>query len=299
MAEVAPRSRVVESLCHACGERPELCHAESALVHSNVRAFARERFWVWRCSACGSIHAGEELELDRYYARYPFFDVPLDWRLRALYREQRHRLEAAGLRWGNRILDYGCGSGAFVSYLASSGYEHVVGFDAYNPRYRDASVLERSYDCLVSQDVLEHVLAPQALLDDFQRLVRPGGLIAIGTPNAAAIDLARADAYRHSLHVPYHRHIFSRTALLAAAERRGWSLATYYPTQYANTVVPFLNSRFYQFFARTLDDTLDSLLEQPPELQPCLARLPSAVACGLCGYYCAEETDGMAIFHAP
>jgi SAM-dependent methyltransferase len=269
------------------------------MVYSNVRAFARERFWVWRCSRCASIHAGEELELTPYYSKYPFFDVPLDWRLRAIYGEQRHRLEAAGVRWGDRILDYGCGSGAFVRYLTASGYESVAGFDAYNSRYDDVAVLSGSYDCLVSQDVLEHVADPQALLDDFQRLVRPGGLIAIGTPNAAAIDLCRTEAYKHALHVPYHRHIFSRAALLAAAERRGWSLITYHATQYANTVVPFLNSRFYQFFARTLDDTLDSLLEQPPELQPCLARLPSAVACGLCGYYCAEETDGMAIFRAP
>lgn len=261
--------------------------------------FARERFWVWRCSLCGSIHAGQELELGPYYSAYPFFDVPLDWRMRAIYEEQLHRLEEAGLGWGDRILDYGCGSGAFVRYLASAGYRNVVGFDAYHPRYADASVLERSYDCVLSQDVLEHVADPQALLDAFQRLVRPRGLIAIGTPNAAAIDLTKAEVYKHALHTPYHRHIFSRSALLAAAARRRWSLARYCATQYANTLVPFLNSRFYLFFARSLDDTLDCLLEQPPQLQPCLARLPSALACGLCGYYSAEETDGMAIFRAP
>lgn len=297
--QVAHRARVVESLCHACGERRDVSQAELGVVYSNVRAFALERFWVWRCSLCGSIHAGPDVDLARYYARYPFFNLPLDWRLRALYREQRHRLEAAGVRRQDRILDYGCGSGSFVRYLTASGYEHVVGFDVYNPEYDDTAVLQRRYDCVVAQDVLEHVTEPQLLLDNLQRLLRPRGLIAIGTPNAAAIDLSRSEEYRHTLHAPYHRHIFSRAALLAAGSRRRWSLLTYHATQYANTLVPFLNSRFYQFYARTRDDTLDSLLEQPLQIRPCLAKLPSAVACGLCGYYRAEETDVMAIFRAP
>ena len=73
---MAHRSRVADSLCCACGERRELLHAESAVVCSNVRAFVLERFWVWRCSLCGSIHAGEDLDLAPYYAGYPFFDVP-------------------------------------------------------------------------------------------------------------------------------------------------------------------------------------------------------------------------------
>jgi hypothetical protein len=70
----------------------------------------------------------------------------------------------------------------------------------------------------------------------------------------------------------------------------------YYPTQYANTAVPFLNSPFYLFFMRTLDDTLDCLIEQPPRIGPCLARLPSAMFWGMCGSYRAEETDVMAVF---
>ena len=70
----------------------------------------------------------------------------------------------------------------------------------------------------------------------------------------------------------------------------------YHATQYANTRVPFLNSPFYLFFMRTLDDTLDCLLEQPPQIGPLLSRLPEALFWGMCGSYRAEETDVMAIF---
>lgn len=283
-------------VCAVCGARGNPAVVEVADVSSNVRAYASEQFGLWRCKGCGSIHARDEVDLAHYYENYPFFDLPTDWRLRVAYREQLRRLEAAGLRHGQRVLDYGCGSGAFARYLRECGYTDVTGYDGYNPRFAHDAVLSERYDCVLSQDVLEHVADPQALLDRFHELARPGGLIAIGTPNASAIDLSRAEDYRHALHAPYHRHIFSKQALMAAGVERRWSLVQYYPTQYANTAVPFLNSRFYLFFMRTLDDTLDCLIEQPPRLGPCLAQLPAALFWGMCGSYGAEETDVMAVF---
>lgn len=296
VSRAAPGALAPPSDCAVCGSHGPSVAAETSVVTSNVRAFAHERFRLWRCRVCQSIHARDEVDLARYYAGYPFFELPLDWRLQAAYAAQLRRLEAAGLRRSDHLLDYGCGSGAFLRYLSSCGYRRAVGYDEYNPRFADASVLERRFDGVLSQDVLEHVPDPQALLDRFGRLVAPGGFIAIGTPDASAIDLGRAEHYRHTLHLPYHRHIFSRTALAASGERRGWRLERFYPTQYANTLVPFLNSRFYLFFMRTLDDTLDCLLEQPPRVGPCLARWPAALGWGLFGAYLAEETDVMAVF---
>jgi SAM-dependent methyltransferase len=281
--------------CVVCGAAGSSVVAEWSQVSSNVRAFAKELFRLWRCAGCGAIHAADEVDLAHYYAGYPFFRLPLDWRLRTLYAEQLRRLEAAHLERRHRILDYGCGSGNFVRYLESCGYLNVAGFDRYSARFADESVLRREYDCVLSQDVLEHVAEPQSLLDEFHHLTRKGGIIAIGTPNASAIDLTRPENYRHALHAPYHRHIFSTSALLASGARRRWSLVQYYPTQYANTLTPFLNSRFYLFFMRALDDTLDCLLEPPP-LGPLFARLPAALYWGICGASQAEATDVMAVF---
>ena len=51
--------------CVVCGAA--LAPAEEAAVASNVRAFAAERFALWRCAGCQSIHARDEVDLDRYY----------------------------------------------------------------------------------------------------------------------------------------------------------------------------------------------------------------------------------------
>jgi len=284
--------------CVVCGASGAGAAAERGQVPSNVRAFADMSFRLWRCGTCDSIHAADDVDLDHFYAQYPFHELGLDWRLRVLYAEQRRRLEAAGLGHEQRVLDYGCGSGAFLRYLASVGYRSTFGFDGYNPRYRELAVLSERYDCVLAQDVLEHVAEPQHLLDQLASLTRSGGLIAIGTPNASAIDLTRASDYRHTLHAPYHRHIFSRAALLEAGCRRGWSLVHCYSTQYANTAVPFLNSPFYLFFMRAQDDTLDCLFE-PPRLRPLLRRLPETLYWGLSGAYSAEATDIMVVFRTP
>ncbi len=261
----------------------------------NVRAFSQDSFAVWRCAECRSIHARDDVNLERYYSLYPFFSLPNDWRIRALYASQLRRLKKAGLRREHHILDYGCGSGSFVAYLAARGYANACGYDEYSEAFRDPAVLERGYDCVLSQDVLEHVPDPRRLVARLTELTKPGGVIAIGTPNAEAIDLARAEYYRHALHLPYHRHILSKSALLDIGTKLDLVLERYYPTQYANTPWPFMNSRFYRFFMRRLDDTLDCLIE-PPVLGPLIARLPQALFWGLLGWWLAEETDVMVVF---
>lgn len=296
MSSAAPSPVVsLGSRCAACGAQGTHVVAEEGAARSNVRAFSRQSFAVWRCAKCLSIHARDEVDLAHYYRSYPFHALPDDWRLRVLYDQQLERLRRAGLRPEHRILDYGCGGGGFVRHLRQRGFSRAFGYDQYSADFGDASVLRQRYDCLVSQDVLEHVLEPGRLLDEFDRLVEPQGIVAIGTPNAEALDLEQPEKYVHALHLPYHRHIFSKRALLSAGSARGWQLERYYPTQYGNTPVPFMNSRFYLYYMRLGDNSLDRLVE-PPKLGPLLARLPLTLFWGFFGQFLAEETDVMAVF---
>jgi len=278
--------------CVVCGKHGPALASEVGQARSNVRAFLQESFAIWRCRSCGSIHATDAVDLDHYYSRYPFYALPDDWRLCVLYDNQLRRLLRAGVRPHHKVLDYGCGGGAFVRHLRARGFHHAVGYDRYVPAFSDPAALRERYDCVISQDVLEHVEEPGAFLDELGRLVIPGGVIALGTPNADAIDLAR---HLHALHVPYHRHIFSERALRGAGTQRGWRVERYYATQYANTAVPFLNSRFYLYYLSLCDDSIDSLMEAP-RLLPLLARLPVTLFWGLLGGCFAEATDVMVIF---
>jgi 2-polyprenyl-3-methyl-5-hydroxy-6-metoxy-1,4-benzoquinol methylase len=280
--------------CVVCGaDAPEV--KERAEVRSNVRAFRDETFAYWRCGRCSSIHARDEVDLAHYYSRYPFHALAMDWRLRAMYSRQAARLVAAGVKRSDRILDYGCGGGQLVEFLRTMGFENVNGYDQFSAAFGDRGVLDEKYDCIVSQDVVEHVAEPHGLLMEFQKLTRPGAVVAVGTPNAGAIDLGRPAEFVHTIHAPYHRHILSKEALIAAGERQGWSLARYYPTMYSNTRIPFLNEAFYLYYTRITDGTLDALME-PVRVGALLLRAPLTLFWGLFGSYFSRHTDVMAVF---
>jgi 2-polyprenyl-3-methyl-5-hydroxy-6-metoxy-1,4-benzoquinol methylase len=286
-----------ELSCVVC-ERPANGNVEESAVRSNVRAFRSENFALWRCPHCGTIHARDEVDLAHYYARYPFHDLPEDWRVRAMYKNQLARLWTAGVRPSHSVLDYGCGGGMFVRYLRSQGFTNVQGFDQYSDTYGDRKVLDAHYDCILSQDVIEHVASPHALLEEFEKLTRKGAVIALGTPNAAAIDLKNPEAFVHTLHAPYHRHILSKEALIGTGERHGWKLDRFYPTMYSNTRVPFLNEAFYLYYTRVADGTLDALME-PIRVGAMVARGPLTLFYGFLGSFFSRHTDVMAVFRRP
>ncbi|MFT7583060.1 MAG: SAM-dependent methyltransferase [Myxococcota bacterium] len=256
-----------------------------------------ETFEVWRCAGCQSVHAQGKVDLDAYYASYPVHDVPLDWRTRPMFDKLRRRLLRAGMKRTDTVLDYGCGSGAFLRFLAWAKHPNAVGFDAYTNAYADTAVLDGFYDCVVSQDVIEHVPDPLVFLDTMNRLTRPGGLIAVGTPDAAGIRLDDPEADVHALHQPYHRHILSAAALRAAGAARGWVVVKHHRTMYVNTPWPFVNSRFVAMLMKARDNTLDTTLE-PPSWK-LVAMLPWTLSVGLFGALWPAKSEMMTIFRKP
>ena len=121
---------------------------------------------------------------DRYYAGRKFYDL--------LYREQIHRF----LRSGDRVLDAGCGR-----YLRLckelSGTAEMVGIDLENTLETDNQIApfgvradlnhlpfsSSSFDMVVSRSVVEHLSDPPRVFREFSRILRPGGILIMVTPN--------------------------------------------------------------------------------------------------------------------
>jgi len=282
------------NICNSSGEP-----AEETSVRSNVRKFRQEQFRIWRCATCHSIHARDEVDLAHYYSAYPFHnlgeDADVDWMLQAMYRSQWRRLVNAGLKREHTVLDYGCGGGAFVKFLRAQGQSQVQGFDEYSSGFSDRKVLDARYDVIVTQDVLEHVAEPWDFLRTLDGLLAPGGIVLIGTPNADALSLKDPESTVHALHQPYHRHIFSKQALSGLGEQLPWQLLRYYPSQYSNTLVPFVNQRFVLHYFRACDNTLD-VVSEPIQVGNPRLYAPDTLFWAFFGYFFAPETDVAVVY---
>lgn len=139
-----------------------------------------------------------------------------------------------------RVLDVGCASGNFLAQfpdgcelfgcdineadVALAKSRGLVG--VYVGSLQDCDFPFETFDWVHLGDVLEHVVDPVGLLRDAVHLVKPGGLITIGTPDMES-SWARfsfgADRVigggSSVLSPPYHLVNFSRRALLSMGGR--------------------------------------------------------------------------------
>lgn len=282
-------------ICNVCEAPGSFASASDvAQVTCNVRAFANDIFTFWRCPNCQSLHCREDADLSRYYREYPVKGHALDFWARAAYANHLHRLSLAGLRQGMSILDYGCSMGLLVRYLSERGFTAVKGYDAYVTEFSGKSILNQKYDCVISQDVIEHAEDPQAFLADIVRLLVPGGLLAIGTPNAAGIDLAQPELFSLSLHPPYHRHLLSEQALLAMAGKLGLTPVARYHRFYYDTLWPTVNYRFLRGYVGRSGNVLDAAFE-PPRVGLVLTS-PLLWFHALFGYFFPPRSEMMVLF---
>jgi len=156
---------------------------------------------------------------------YPGRRSELDFSVMWLSGEQR-----------GRLLDVGAGSGWLVEHFRSLGWE-AEGLDF------DERVLERararglkmhqgglpeqkfpdaSFDAVTMSHSIEHVHDPVGWLAEARRVLKPGGRLAIATPNTRSLLHRRFREHWFPLDPPRHLHLFNRAALASALHKAGF-----------------------------------------------------------------------------
>jgi SAM-dependent methyltransferase len=167
-------------------------------------------------------------------------------------------------RRGGPILDLGCGPGYLLRHLhARVGRRHaLVGAD-FSPKTVERArqlcegldpppafkvvegyptpFADGSFDAIYSVEVVEHlpddVLG--AMLDDAYRLLAPGGMLVITTPNNEDLELLHTccPACDATFHIWQHMRTWNRDTLSAALSRKGFVPVRVVATRFESRLV--------------------------------------------------------------
>lgn len=137
-----------------------------------------------------------------------------------------------------RMLEIGCASGAFMHRMAVKGWEVEgiefslqaarnaldMGYHVHAGSLEIAPEPRQPYDLIVGWMVLEHLYDPILSLQKLARWIRPGGWLAISTPNAAALEFCLFKDYWYALQLPTHLYHYTPKTLRKVLERSGWRM---------------------------------------------------------------------------
>ena len=184
------------------------------------------------------------------------------WRLEKSRRQVGEVAEATGIT-GGRPLDVGSGYGFFRRALAEAGFEHdgleisahardvargLYGFATLGTPIEElAAERPGHYDLVTLWDVIEHVADAALFLGAVAALLRPGGAVAIKTPN---LDCPEAEVFGPHYHSLKREHLvyFTPISLEAAAVRA--RLDPILTTSTSHLLVGFVGSETTATWAR-------------------------------------------------
>lgn len=191
-----------------------------------------------RCADCG-LHYFEsipsDVELTAHYSHYPVIhQVPEITITR--YQQILSKLEP--FKKTGKILDIGCGEGFFLQEALCNGWEaHGTEFaDMYIPLCESKGIRmqqgqldvrkypEGSFDVITWFEVIEHINYPMVELANIHKLLRPGGMVYVTTPNFNSLSRYLLKGNWSMIEYPGHLAYYSPKSLTKLFNDNGFTL---------------------------------------------------------------------------
>lgn len=143
------------------------------------------------------------------------------------FRQRLHELERHISGRGS-ALDFGCAVGLFVKVAAEAGWDAVgversvwaadygrkhYGLNIVSGSEVDCESFNQRFDLITMWDVLEHLEDPRDVLEKAARWLKPGGVLALNTVEAASLGARMAGVHWRHLAPPHHLQYFTRQSL--------------------------------------------------------------------------------------
>lgn len=137
---------------------------------------------------------------------------------------------------GGRVLDVGCGSGEWLSFMRKLGWQaegidfdekavkaaRQSGFEVGCGAVEQQHYPDERFDAVVLNHVIEHVPDPVATLKECRRILKKGGRLVLMTPNSSSLGHSVFKQDWRGLEPPRHLHVFSNQSMRALLEKSGF-----------------------------------------------------------------------------
>ncbi len=137
-----------------------------------------------------------------------------------------------------RLLDLGCGNGAYLVQMRAAGWDvcgldpdekavemcRKVGLAVDQGFLSEARFPEHSFEAITMSHVMEHLHDPGEIVRICLRILKPGGVLWLATPNPMSIGHARFGRHWFALDPPRHLVLFTLESLTALLRRTGFAM---------------------------------------------------------------------------
>lgn len=236
-------------------------------------------FSIVVCDNCGFVYtkdAPAQDQIGKYYqsAAYISHTDNKEGLLNTLYQVVRKRALQSKRKLitgfmgteQRRVLDYGCGTGAFLTEMQSSGWtvqgvepdpgarekaSSVSGLTIAEPAQLSAFTAE-SFDVITLWHVLEHIHDLHATLDHFTRILTDDGLLVVAVPNHKSYDAIHYGAHWAAYDVPRHLYHFDPASMQRLMQLHGFKIIDIKPMWFDAFYVSLLSEQYRSGSAKPL-----------------------------------------------
>lgn len=156
------------------------------------------------------------------------------------------------------ILDYGCGAGEFVKFIAEDfktfGFEPNENARKFaqqkSPKTTFLSsptlseIEDGSLDLITLWHVFEHIENQSEMLSVFHRKLKPNGKLIIAVPNHTSYDGQKYKAFWAAYDVPRHIFHFSREGMLRLMNNKDWQVENIAPLLLDSYYISMLSEKY-------------------------------------------------------
>ena len=157
------------------------------------------------------------------------------------------------------VLDYGCGTGMFLSAINKAGWDTFgmepddnarkmaseQGLNVFSDKDRvNTYVTDKKFNAITLWHVLEHVTDMPETLSFFKKKLSKEGVLIIAVPNHASYDARYYKEFWAAYDVPRHLHHFDIKSMTSLVEQAGFKLQETKPMKFDSFYVSMLSEKY-------------------------------------------------------